>query len=173
MKFEMVENTNSILENEYDELQGYLSSTINKLKETTVTLENISKSYDRFKNIVEKQFDNFLSCLDSEKIDDSTFRGTVENTEKFQHVFDELYYFDNVHIECDDIGTIYIHFLIDVNGDDKHAATIIIGSPDGDMWNTLRRRNLKENTRVTLSLTAQLDLEWAIYGYVSKMVKQL
>ena len=67
MKFEMVENTNSILENEYDELQGYLSSTINKLKETTVTLENISKSYDRFKNIVEKQFDNFLSCLDSEK----------------------------------------------------------------------------------------------------------
>ena len=91
MKFEMVENTNSILENEYDELQGYLSSTINRLKETTVTLENISKSYDRFKNIVEKQFDNFLSCLDSEKIDDSTFRGTVENTEKFQHIFDELY----------------------------------------------------------------------------------
>ena len=41
----MVENTNSILENEYDELQGYLSSTINKLKETTVTLENIYKSY--------------------------------------------------------------------------------------------------------------------------------
>ena len=31
MKFEMVENTNSILENEYDELQGYLSSTINKV----------------------------------------------------------------------------------------------------------------------------------------------
>ena len=173
MKFEMVENTNSILENEYDELQGYLSSTINRLKETTVTLENISKSYDSLKNIVEKQFDNFLSCLDSEKIDDSTFRGTVENTEKFQHVFDSLYDFDNVHIECDDIGTIYIHFLIDVNGEDKHAATIIIASPDGDMWNTLRRRNFKENTRVTLSLTAQLDLEWAIYGYVSKMVKQL
>ena len=38
MKFEMVENTNSILENEYDELQGYLSTTINQLKETTVTL---------------------------------------------------------------------------------------------------------------------------------------
>ena len=173
MKFEMVENTNSILENEYDELQGYLSSTINKLKETTVTLENISKSYNGLKNLVEKQFDNFLSCLDSEKIDDSTFRGTVENTEKFQHVFDALYDFDNVHIECDDIGTIYIHFLIDVNSEDKHAATIIIGSPDGDMWNTLRRHNLKENTQVTLSLTAQLDLEWAIYGYVSKMVKQL
>ena len=173
MKFKLIEDINSSLENEYDELQGYLSSTINKLKETTVTLENISKSYDRFKNIVEKQFDNFLSCLDSEKIDDSTFRGTVENTEKFQHVFDSLYDFDNVHIECDDIGTIYIHFLIDVNGEDKYAATIIIGSPDGDMWNTLRRRNLKENTRVTLSLTAQLDLEWAIYGYVNKMVKQL
>lgn len=173
MKFEMVENTNSILENEYDELQGYLSSTINRLKETTVTLENISKSYDRFKNIVEKQFDNFLSCLDFEKINDDTFRGTVENTEKFQHVFDELDYFDNVHIECDDIGTIYIHFLIDVNGEDKHAATIIIASPDGDMWNMLRRYEVKENTQVTLSLTAQLDLEWAIYGYVSKMVKQL
>lgn len=82
MKFEMVENTNSILENEYDELQGYLSSTINKLKETTVTLENISKSYDSLKNIVEKQFDNFLSCLDSEKIDDSTFRGTVKKYRK-------------------------------------------------------------------------------------------
>ena len=173
MKFKLIEDINSSLENEYDELQGYLSSAINKLKETTVTLENISKSYDRFKNVVEKQFDNFLSCLDSEKIDDSTFRGTVENTEKFQHVFDELYYFDNVHIECDDNGTIYVHFLLDVIGEDKHAATIIIGSPDGDMWNTLRRRNLKENTRVTLSLTAQLDLEWAIYGYVSKMVKQL
>ena len=158
MKFELIEDINSSLENEYDELQGYLSSTINKLKETTVTLENISKSYDSLKNIVEKQFDNFLSCLDSEKIDDSTFRGTVENTEKFQHVFDSLYDFDNVHIECDDIGTIYIHFLIDVNGEDKHAATIIIGSPDGDMWNTLRRRNLKENAHVTLSLTAQLDL---------------
>ena len=149
MKFEMVENTNSILENEYDELQGYLSSTINKLKETTVTLENISKSYDRFKNIVEKQFDNFLSCLDSEKIDDSTFRGTVENIEKFQHVFDALYDFDNVHIECDDIGTIYIHFLIVVNCEDKLAATIIISSPDWDILNTLRRHNLKENTRVT------------------------
>ena len=173
MKFELIEDIDYSLENEYDELQGYLSSTINRLKETTVTLENISKSYDRFKNIVEKQFDNFLSCLDSEKIDDSTFRGTVENIEKFQNIFDSLYDFDNVHIECDDIGTIYIHFLIDVNGEDKHAATIIIGSPDGDMWNTLRRRNLKENIRVTLSLTAQLDLEWAIYGYVSKMVKQL
>ena len=68
MKFEMVEDINSSLENEYDELQGYLSSTINRLKETTVTLENISKSYDRFKNIVEKQFDNFLSCLDSKKL---------------------------------------------------------------------------------------------------------
>ena len=173
MKFELIEDIDSSLKNEYDELQGYLSSTINKLKETTATLENISKSYDRFKNIVEKQFDNFLSCLDSEKIDDSTFRGTVENTEKFQHIFDSLYDFDNVHIECDDIGTIYIHFLIDVNSEDKHAATIIIGSPDGDMWDTLRRHNLKENTRVTLSLTAQLDLEWAIYGYVSKTVKQL
>lgn len=173
MKFKLIEDINSSLENEYDELQGYLSSTINRLKETTVTLENISKSYDSLKNIVEKQFDNFLSCLDSEKIDDSTFRGTVENTEKFQHVFDELYYFDNVHIECDDNGTIYVHFLLDVIGEDKHAATIIIGSPDGDMWDTLRRHNFKENTRVTLSLTAQLDLEWAIYGYVSKMVKQL
>ena len=173
MKFELIEDIDSSLENEYDELQGYLSSTINKLKETTATLENISKSYDSLKNIVEKQFDNFLSCLDSEKIDDSTFRGTVENIEKFQHIFDELYYLDNVHIECDDIGTIYIHFLIDVNGEDKYAATIIIGSPDRDMWNTLRRRNLKENTQVTLSLTAQLDLEWAIYGYVSKTVKQL
>ena len=173
MKFKLIEDINSSLENEYDELQGYLSSTINKLKETTVTLENISKSYDSLKNIVEKQFDNFLSCLDSEKIDDSTFRGTVENIEKFQRVFDELYYFDNVHIECDDIGTIYIHFLIDVNGEDKHAATIVITSPDGDMWNILRKYKLKENTRVTLSLTAQLDLEWAIYGYVSKMVKQL
>lgn len=37
----------------------------------------------------------------------------------------------------------------------------------------LRRYEVKENTQVTLSLTAQLDLEWAIYGYVSKMVKQL
>lgn len=173
MKFKLIEDIDSSLKNEYDELQGYLSSTINRLKETTVTLENISKSYDSLKNIVEKQFDNFLSCLDSEKIDDSTFRGTVENIEKFQHAFDALYDFDNVHIECDDIGTIYIHFLIDVNGEDKHAATIIIASPDGDMWNTLRRHNLKENTRVTLSLTAQLDLEWAIYGYVNKMVKQL
>ena len=138
-----------------------------------MTLENISKSYDRFKNIVEKQFDDFLSCLDSEKIDDYTFRGTVENTEKFQHIFDELYYLDNVRIECDDNGTIYVHFLLDVIGEDKHAATIVITSPDGDMWNMLRRYELKENTRVTLSLTAQLDLEWAIYGYVSKMVKQL
>lgn len=173
MKFEMVENTNSSLENEYDELQSYMSSTVDKLKEATTTLENISKSYNSLKNLVEKQFSNFLSCLDFEKINDDTFRGTVESTEKFQRVFDELYYLDNVHIECDDIGTIYIHFLIDVNGEDKHAATIIIGSPDGDMWNTLRRHNLQENTRVTLSLTAQLDLEWAIYGYVSKMVKQL
>ena len=41
------------------------------------------------------------------------------------------------------------------------------------MWNTLRRRNFKENTRVTLSLTAQLNLGWAIYGYVREMVKQL
>ena len=48
MKFELIEDINSSLENEYDELQGYLSSTINKLKETTVTLENISKSYDHF-----------------------------------------------------------------------------------------------------------------------------
>lgn len=173
MKFKLIEDINSSLENEYDELQSYMSSTVDKLKEATTTLENISKSYYGLKNFVEKQFGNFLSCLDSEKIDDYTFRGTVENIEKFQHVFDELYYFDNVHIECDDIGTIYIHFLIDVNGEDKHAATIIIASPDGDMWNTLRRHNLKENTRVTLSLTAQLDLEWAIYGYVSKMVKQL
>ena len=173
MKFELIEDIDSSLENEYDELQSYMSSTVDKLKEATTTLENISKSYDSLKNIVEKQFDNFLSCLDSEKIDDSTFIGTVENTEKFQRVFDELYYLDNVHIECDDIGTIYIHFLIDVNGEDKHAATIIIASPDGDMWNTLRRHNLKENARITLSLTAQLDLEWAIYGYVSKMVKQL
>ena len=91
MKFKLIEDINSSLENEYDELQGYLSSTINKLKETTVTLENISKSYYGLKNFVEKQFDNFLSCLDSEKIDDYTFRGTVENTEKFQHIFDELY----------------------------------------------------------------------------------
>ena len=112
MKFKLIEDINSSLENEYDELQGYLSSTVDKLKEATTTLENISKSYDRFKNIVEKQFDNFLSCLDSEKIDDSTFRGTVENIEKFQNIFDSLYDFDNVHIECDDIGTIYIHFLI-------------------------------------------------------------
>lgn len=142
MKFELIEDINSSLENEYDELQSQLSSTVDKLKEVTATLENISKSYAGFKNIVKKQFSNFLSCLDFEKINDDTFRGTVENTEKFQHVFDELYYFDNVHIECDDIGTIYIHFLIDVNCEDKHAATIIIASPDVDMWNTLRRRNL-------------------------------
>lgn len=103
----------------------------------------------------------------------NVIRGIITEKEKFQQVFDKLYDFDNVHIECDDIGTIYIHFLIDVNGDDKHAATIIIGSPDGDMWNILRRHELKENTQVTLSLTAQLDLEWAIYGYVSKTVKQL
>ena len=173
MKFKLIEDINSSLENEYDELQGYLSSTINKLKETTVTLENISKSYDSLKNVVEKQFDNFLSCLDSEKINDDAFRGTVENTEKFQRVFDELYYFDNVHIECDDNGTIYVHFLLDVIGEDKHAATIVITSPDGDMWNILRKYKLKENTQVTLSLTAQLDLEWAIYRYVSKTVKQL
>lgn len=106
------------------------------------------------------------------KIDDDTFRGTVENTEKFQHVFDKIYYLDNVHIECDDNGTIYVHFLLDVIGEDKHAATIVITSPDGDMWNMLRKYELKENTQVTLSLTAQLDLEWAIYGYVSKTVKQ-
>lgn len=41
------------------------------------------------------------------------------------------------------------------------------------MWNMLRKYELKENTQVTLSLTAQLDLEWAIYRYVSKTVKQL
>lgn len=74
MKFELVENTNSSLENEYDELQSYLSSTVDKLKEATVTLENISKSYAGFKNIVKKQFSNFLSCLDFEKINDDTFR---------------------------------------------------------------------------------------------------
>lgn len=173
MKFELIEDINSSLENEYDELQSYMSSTVDKLKETTTTLENISKSYNSLKNLVEKQFSNFLSCLDFEKIDDDTFRGTVENTEKFQHVFDELYYFDNVHIECDDNGTIYVHFLLDVIGEDKHAATIVITSPDGDMWNMLRKYELKENTQVTLSLTAQLDLEWAIYEYVSKTVKQL
>lgn len=173
MKFELIEDINSSLENEYDELQSYMSSTVDKLKETTTTLENISKSYNSLKNLVEKQFSNFLSCLDFEKIDDDTFRGTVENTEKFQHVFDELYYFDNVHIECDDNGTIYVHFLLDVIGEDKHAATIVITSPDGDMWNMLRKYELKENTQVTLSLTAQLDLEWAIYRYVSKTVKQL
>lgn len=173
MNFKLIEDINSSLENEYDELQSYMSSTVDKLKEATTTLENISKSYNGLKNLVEKQFDNFLSCLDSEKIDDSTFRGTVENTEKFQHIFDELYYLDNVHIECDDIGTIYIHFLLDVTGKDKHAVTIVIASPDGDMWDTLKRHNLKENTRVTLSLTAQLNLGWAIYGYVREMVKQL
>ena len=173
MKFELIEDINSSLENEYDELQSYMSSTVDKLKETTTTLENISKSYNSLKNLVEKQFSNFLSCLDFEKIDDDTFRGTVENTEKFQHVFDELYYFDNVHIDCDDNGTIYVHFLLDVIGEDKHAATIVITSPDGDMWNMLRKYELKENTQVTLSLTAQLDLEWAIYRYVSKTVKQL
>lgn len=173
MKFELIEDINSSLENEYDELQRYLSSTVDKLKEATTTLENISKSYNGLKKLVEKQFSNFLSCLDFEKIDDDTFRGTVENTEKFQHVFDELYYFDNVHIECDDNGTIYVHFLLDVIGEDKHAATIVITSPDGDMWNMLRKYKLKENTQVTLSLTAQLDLEWAIHGYVSKTVKQL
>lgn len=173
MKFELIEDINSSLENEYDELQSYMSSTVDKLKEATTTLENISKSYNGLKKLVEKQFSNFLSCLDFEKIDDDTFRGTVENTEKFQHVFDELYYFDNVHIECDDNGTIYVHFLLDVIGEDKHAATIVITSPDGDMWNMLRKYELKENTQVTLSLTAQLDLEWAIYRYVSKTVKQL
>lgn len=173
MKFELIEDINSSLENEYDELQRYMSSTVDKLKEATTTLENISKSYNSLKYLVEKQFSNFLSCLDFEKINDDTFRGTVENTEKFQHVFDELYYLDNVHIECDDKGTIYIHFLLEVVGEDKHAATIVIASPDGDMWNILRRHELKENTQVTLSLTAQLDLEWAIYGYVSKTVKQL
>lgn len=173
MKFELIEDINSSLENEYDELQSYMSSTVDKLKEATTTLENISKSYNGLKKLVEKQFSNFLSCLDFEKIDDDTFRGTVENTEKFQHVFDELYYFDNVHIECDDNGTIYVHFLLDVVGEDKHAATIVITSPDGDMWNMLRKYELKENTQVTLSLTAQLDLEWAIYRYVSKTVKQL
>lgn len=173
MKFELIEDINSSLENEYDELQIYISSTVNKLKEATTTLENISKSYTSFKDIVEKQFNNFLSCLDFEKINDDTFKGTVKDTEKFQRVFDELYYLDNVHIECDDNGTIYIHFLLDVTGEDKHAATIVITSPDGDMWNMLRKYELKENTQVTLSLTAQLDLEWAIYGYIAKTVKQL
>lgn len=173
MKFELVENTNSSLENEYDELQSYLSSTVDKLKEAAATLENISKSYASFKNGVEKQFSNFLSCLDFEKINDDTFRGTVENVEEFQRAFDKLYDLDNVHIECDDKGTIYIHFLLEVVGEDKHAATIVIASPDGDMWNMLRKYKLKENTQIALSLTAQLDLEWAIYGYVSKTVKQL
>ena len=163
MKFELIEDINSSLENEYDELQRYMSSTVDKLKEATITLENISKSYASLKNLVKKQFSNFLSCLDFEKINDDTFRGTVENTEKFQRVFDELYYLDNVHIECDDNGTIYVHFLLDVIGEDKHAATIVITSPDGDMWNMLRKYELKENTQVTLSLTAQLDLEWAIF----------
>ena len=173
MKFELVENTNSSLENEYDGLQSYLSSTVDKLKEATVTLENISKSYDNFKNGVEKQFSKFLSCLDFRKIDDDTFTGTVKNVEEFQHAFDGLYDFDNVHIECDDKGAIYIHFLIDVVGEDEYAATIVISSPDEDMWNILRRHELKENAQVTLSLTAQLDLEWAIYGYIAKTVKQL
>ena len=49
MKFKLIEDINSSLENEYDELQGYLSSTINKLKEATTTLENISKSYNSLK----------------------------------------------------------------------------------------------------------------------------
>ena len=31
MKFKLIEDINSSLENEYDELQGYLSSTINKV----------------------------------------------------------------------------------------------------------------------------------------------
>lgn len=67
MKFELIEDINSSLENEYDELQSYMSSTVDKLKEATTTLENISKSYNGLKNLVEKQFSNFLSCLDFEK----------------------------------------------------------------------------------------------------------
>lgn len=46
MKFELIEDINYSLENEYDELQSYLSSTVDKLKEVTATLENISKSYN-------------------------------------------------------------------------------------------------------------------------------
>lgn len=173
MKFELIENTNSILENEYDELQSYLGATVDKLKEAAITLENISKSYTQFKKFVEKQFSKFLSCLDFRKIDDDTFTGTVEHVEEFQHAFDGIYDFDNVHTECDDKGVIYIHFLIDVVGEDEYAATITIASPDEDMWNILKRHELKENAQITLSLTPQLDLEWAINGYISRTVKQL
>lgn len=54
MKFELIEDINSSLENEYDELQSYMSSTVDKLKEATTTLENISKSYNGLKKLVEK-----------------------------------------------------------------------------------------------------------------------
>lgn len=60
MKFELIEDINSSLENEYDELQSYMSSTVDKLKEATTTLENISKSYNGLKNLSKNNLAIFL-----------------------------------------------------------------------------------------------------------------
>lgn len=173
MRHELTEDAISSLETEYYELQDYLLSTADKLKEAATTLANISKSYNSFKSTVYNQFSNFVSCLDFEKIGEDALRGTIEDAERFQNVFDKLYDFDNVHIECDDNGTIYIHFLLEAFGEDEYAATIAISSEDTDMWNALKRNKLEKNTKITLELVPQLDLEWAIHSYVSKTVKQL
>ena len=56
MKFKLIEDINSSLENEYDELQGYLSSTINKVNyrqlkqsasRSTTPMSRVSTSYPR------------------------------------------------------------------------------------------------------------------------------